>query len=357
MSYNVSIIVTVFNNCKYIKSCIDSILCQDYTNFELICVNDGSTDESLDILNEYAKNNQNIKIISKQNGGPGSARNAGLDIANGEYVIFIDGDDAIGSDKTTTGHELSTVINLIEQNKVDLVVCPISVTYETNLELKASDDTYYSIKKEGKEIISNVDLSSFHVSPCSKVFKRKLIEEYHLRFPVGILYEDAYWHYCYCAIAKTVYFTKKNFYHYFRHEGSIMNRTFAKSVDMSIQHLYIAEKIYIFYFALNKQVTCKKLLEKMFVDFFYFAMNYSQKFDQLKVIWTAGDILRKINFDCQENKLLSSLKEGTFYDEQNSLLLLIDEIKQLKIIVNKKLTRKNKLSKTWNKFRHNYLHK
>ena len=335
MNCNLSIIVTIFNKSKYIKNCIHSILCQSYTNYELICVDDGSTDNSLEILEEYAKQNKNIKIISKINGGPSSARNAGLNIANGTYIIFIDGDDVIGSNTSTTGEELSNVINLIEQTKVDLLVCPISVTYETDFNLKASDDIYYSITKEGKDFISNIDISSFHVSPCSKIFKRKLIEDYHLRFPVGLLYEDAYWHYCYCALAKTIYFTQKNFYHYYRHKGSIMNKTFEKKMDMSIQHLYIAEKIYEFYFSLNKHNIYKTVLEKMFTDFFCFSLRYSKKNDHLKVIQTAGNILRKLNINCQKNQLLFSLKEGTYYEQDSSTMLI--KARQQESIVNKKL--------------------
>ena len=91
----ISIIIPVYNVEDYLSQCLDSVLSQDFDDFEVICVNDGSTDNSLIILEKYAKLDSRIKIISQINGGLGSARNTGLKHANGEYVMFIDSDDYI----------------------------------------------------------------------------------------------------------------------------------------------------------------------------------------------------------------------------------------------------------------------
>lgn len=92
-----SFIVPVYNTEKYLRDCLDSLISQDVSkeDYEIICVNDGSTDGSLTILQEYAAENRNIHIINKENGGVASARNAGMDAAQGEYIWFVDSDDFV----------------------------------------------------------------------------------------------------------------------------------------------------------------------------------------------------------------------------------------------------------------------
>ena len=112
----VSIIIPVYNVEKYLKKCLDSVINQTYKDIEIICVNDGSKDGSENILKEYATKDSRIKIIEKKNGGLSSARNAGLDVASGEYCYFVDSDDWI---------ELNTIeklTDIILSNDVDVVV-------------------------------------------------------------------------------------------------------------------------------------------------------------------------------------------------------------------------------------------
>ena len=91
----ISIIVPVYNVDNYLRDCLNSILGQTYTNIEIICINDGSTDNSLEILNEYKDKDSRITVISQLNGGLSAARNAGLEVAKGEWVTFVDSDDCI----------------------------------------------------------------------------------------------------------------------------------------------------------------------------------------------------------------------------------------------------------------------
>lgn len=92
---SITIIVPVYNTENYIETCLKSLISQNLDNFEIICINDGSTDNSFDILNKYAKHYGNIKILSQQNQGVSIARNNGLKIAKGDYVMFVDSDDWI----------------------------------------------------------------------------------------------------------------------------------------------------------------------------------------------------------------------------------------------------------------------
>lgn len=93
-----SIIIPVFNVEVYLNQCLDSIVNQSFSDFEVICINDGSTDNSLDILNNYAKKDNRFKVFTQENQGQGTARNKALDLAQGQYVLFIDPDDWIESD-------------------------------------------------------------------------------------------------------------------------------------------------------------------------------------------------------------------------------------------------------------------
>ena len=116
----VSVIVPVFNVESYLNESLDSILNQTLKDIEIICINDGSTDNSLDILETYSKKDKRIKIISKENEGQGVARNVGLDNAQGEYISFVDSDDFIKRDM------LEKLYNKAENNDLDLVMCKVS---------------------------------------------------------------------------------------------------------------------------------------------------------------------------------------------------------------------------------------
>lgn len=113
----ISIIIPVYNIEKYLNQCLDSILAQTFEDYEIICVNDGSKDDSLKILQEYALKYSKIKVISQENGGSGSARNNGLSKAQGKYVQFLDGDDYFEPKM------LETLYNLAEKHQADMAVC------------------------------------------------------------------------------------------------------------------------------------------------------------------------------------------------------------------------------------------
>ena len=127
MNYKVSVIVPIYNVEQYLNRCINSILSQSYINLEIILVNDGSTDKSGDICEEYAKSDSRIKIIQKQNGGLTSARRAGIGKATGDYVIVVDGDDWIDTQTIQ-----SCVSVLYNHTKVDLVMFSYTKEYSNH---------------------------------------------------------------------------------------------------------------------------------------------------------------------------------------------------------------------------------
>lgn len=189
MSTFVSIIVPVYNTEQYVERCINSILAQTYRNFELIIVDDGSTDKCVEIIDEYAKKDERIRVFHKENGGSSSARNHALDNAKGEYVSFVDSDDYIEPDFIESlvapinramekGKKAPSIVQIgrdeIDENGNQL---PIICTAPEN-------ETFIDSRSFYEELLLHRGDCSF----CTKLTLRKLFED--LRFPAGKLNED-----------------------------------------------------------------------------------------------------------------------------------------------------------------------
>lgn len=174
-----SIIIPVFNAEKYLSECLDSVLNQTFSDFELICINDGSTDNSAQILEAYKQKDSRIKVIHQSNGGVSAARNAGLDIAKGEYIGFVDADDTISP---------SYFYGFLQNATEDLVASLITDANEM-LALNTVLDKEYIQRQVIAFLLKRDDLNSV----CLKIFSRNIIERFHLRFPLGMaLGEDAH---------------------------------------------------------------------------------------------------------------------------------------------------------------------
>lgn len=166
----VSVIVPVYNVEKYLRKCLDSLINQTLKNIEIIVVNDGSPDNSQDIIDEYVEKFPKIvKSFIKENGGQGSARNLGLNYATGEYISFVDSDDWFDL------NALEEMYNLAHQNGSDIVICDMIDHYEDGSSKKFNCTKYTSI---------------YDVTPsaCNKIFKRSVIKD--IRFLNGEWYED-----------------------------------------------------------------------------------------------------------------------------------------------------------------------
>ena len=179
----VSIVVPVYNVEKYISTCIESILNQSLNNFELILVNDGSTDNSGKICDNYAMKDNRIKVIHKTNGGVSSARNVGIDISNGEYIGFVDPDDDIDKDM------YKTMFNYTFDKSVDIVICKIKTINEITNRISEShiwEEKNCIINKndiECKLIPSILKDSTYSTnSSCNKIYKKEIFKSLNLRF-------------------------------------------------------------------------------------------------------------------------------------------------------------------------------
>lgn len=180
-SIDVSIIIPVYNAAPYLKKCLDSVLGQTHRNIEVICIDDGSEDESLEILNNYAKKDNRMIVLTQMNGGGGTARNKGLDIAKGEYLLFLDADDFFEE-------ELAEIVyNTCKKRSAD--VCIYRVKTYDNRTGKVFSDKGSFIKENipGKDVFAPKDMPeklfiTFQTWPWNKMFRRHFIEKEKIRF-------------------------------------------------------------------------------------------------------------------------------------------------------------------------------
>lgn len=249
----ISIIVPIYNVEKYLERCIKSIINQTYKNIEIILVNDGSTDKSIEIIKKYKEIDNRIKIINKKNGGLADARNEGTKKANGEYILYVDSDDDI---KETTCEEL---INIIEKTKADLICfnCNILDENKNNKPQKVfnSENTKEIIELTYEEAMKD-SMYRKHIrySACVKLYKKELAQ--NIRFPKGMLAEDFATFYIFLKHAKKIVYYDSCLYNYYERTNSIMNSKTKKLYN----DVYITETKY------NKilKETCTTKKEKQF---------------------------------------------------------------------------------------------
>ncbi len=219
----VSVLIPVYNVEKYLSRCLESILKQTLTQIEIICVNDGSTDGSLEILEKYQKEDSRIIIINKENGGLPSARNAGLDRAKGKYVGFVDSDDFVEPNM------FEKLYRTAEDEKSEIVICGANVFPE---EPRASQWLYDCLSPEYKKI-NGFDVATLFFDVSSTPFlwrtliKREIIEKNHLRLQEDIMIgEDKAFQCKVYPLAKSITKIPDKLYNYFWYrEGSLMNQT------------------------------------------------------------------------------------------------------------------------------------
>jgi len=199
----VSVIVPVFNVEEYLSKCLDSIINQSYYNLEIILIDDGSTDLSSFICDEYCSLDSRVVVVHKTNGGLSDARNTGINLATGEFFCFIDSDDYIDVNM------IEELINLLSFHDADIAVCDF-------LEVSPNMDiSKISLNNETIEIISNIEelenLFSKNylqtVVSWNKLYKKELFN--NIRFPVGKLHEDEFTTYKIIFQAKKIVHTKK----------------------------------------------------------------------------------------------------------------------------------------------------
>lgn len=235
-----SIIVPVYNVEAYIKRCLNSILAQTFTDFELILVDDGSPDGCPAICDEYAARDRRITVIHKPNGGLSDARNAGLDIAAGEFLGFVDSDDYISPNM------YEKLVEAIKSSGADLVACGM---YYIGADEKVN--SIWPSLSENKLYMRTDFIDHFYpdvrrdIMPAvmNKLYKRTIFSE--LRFPIGKLYEDAFIQLDLFDQCNSIYVLHEHlYYYYYNRNGSILNSSFSEKRFSLVEFAYLHYKFF-----------------------------------------------------------------------------------------------------------------
>ena len=202
-----TVVIPVYNVEKYLKRCIDSILIQEWKTCDILLVDDGSTDNSPQICEDYAKAYDIISVIHKENGGLSEARNTGISNAEGEYVYFLDSDDWIEP------NTFSDLAEVIESDQYDIISFnPEFVKSEHDI---IKSDSKRTKRLTGKEAL--IDMFSYGFITgfaTDKIYRKTLFTKNTIQFPVGKYYEDLGTNYKLFLAAKKVYATNQKYYHY-----------------------------------------------------------------------------------------------------------------------------------------------
>lgn len=215
----IAVIVPLYNVEEYLPRCIDSILNQSFSDFRLILINDGSTDRSGDICDEYKEKDNRIKVIHQENMGISMARNNGIENVKEDYVTFVDSDDYIHRDM------LKILYRTLNKYKGDISVCQFELSYE-DIRIEDEELENHSITKNNRQAVdmivgeSNVNM----IVPWGKLYKRRLFE--NIKYPEGKYHEDEFVTYKLIYKAKKVVINTEELYYYTQRKQSITGSTY-----------------------------------------------------------------------------------------------------------------------------------
>lgn len=293
----ISIIVPVYNVEKYLKKCLDSLVNQTLQDLEIICINDGSTDGSLEILNSYAQKDLRIKVLSQENSKQGAARNRGLEIATGEFISFIDSDDWVDLDF------YEKMLNSIENNDIDFALSEA-------VRIKKNGETRPYFKFNKSEIILGFDNiikvnkipEYWHV--WGKLYKKELLE--NILFEEGVFYEDPEF------LIKVLHKTNKIItvpnakYYYYTNPKSTMKlkHSVAKKLDQINSMLKVID------YAKNHNLTLPNILITVQRHLLY-TLKYYEKYKELYVF---GKKVKRINEEYNTKKHFVIFNTACFGD-------------------------------------------
>lgn len=293
----VSIIVPVYNGEKYIIKCLKSLLNQTMKNLEIIVINDGSTDNTIKILNKFAERDSRIKVINyKKNIGCSRARNEGIKISKGKYIGFIDSDDYINR----TYYE--TLYNKIEKEKTDVVICGVKCIEDN----RVVDIIPVKKYKDILNVFIDLDILGF---PVNKLYKKEIIDRNKIFFPEDIkLSEDLVFNFKYMINVINISTTNRITYNYIKH-----NQNTTKNKYLYISRLEALKKI--FFILLNSNVSKKEkivdnLIYKSFIqlNFYYLEELRIKKDDYWRNLYQ--EILK---FYTENKKYFSIINRIYFY--------------------------------------------
>ena len=311
----ISVIVPVYNTEKYLESSLRSIMDQTYSNLEIICVNDGSTDNSLELLKKLQQEDERIIIIDKENEGQGISRNKGT----GEWISFIDSDDTL---------ELNAYEKIVANisDEVDMVHFGIQMLYEEGKLKIKTDNEYYDIKYDGLTEVPRSKIHKIDGSASNKLFKKSVIDQYGIRFK-KILYEDFQFSMQYISVIDRIFYMPDKLYNYLRRGGSTMTSTFQHS-PRAIDHLYALEAVIDFIIKNNRLEEHKRSLRKLFMSYYGASIKYSTVDMIPQIVKKSEEMYEKYTF--LHNKVVKKFENNTLiyvpYSKKRTSSIILQKV-------------------------------
>lgn len=296
MGDKISVIVPIYKVEDCLYRCVDSIINQTYTNLEIILVEDGSPDNCPMICDEYAKKDSRIRVIHKENGGLSDARNAGLEIATGEYIGFVDSDDWIHKDM------YSILYKIISRKQCDIVECN-AIKIENTINDKEINFEYkFFIYTKEKAIEGLILEKTIHQTVWNKLYKKEVIQD--IFFEKGKIHEDEFWTYQVINKCNNLIHVELDLYYYFQRKSSIMGN------EYSLKRLNAIEGRYKRYLFISKNFP--QFLDIAKLNLFYISIYYLQQSminstkEEYKISYDfITDIIKKIGFKSEDYKKFS----------------------------------------------------
>lgn len=317
----VSIIIPVYKVEKYITKCLDSLINQTYANIEIICINDGSPDNSQSILEKYAKLDTRIKLLLQENSGVSAARNNGLRNAQGEYILFVDPDDWCELNL------IETALNEFNKDsEIDLVYWGTNIVTEREITEKEylMHQRANSCYRNGKYPISGSLVKNLTGRISNKLFKTKIVKDYHIEFPATKCYEDLFFNLNYYKYTKNIYFINKNLDNYLLRDNSAVSTmsaaVSAKNTPFAVENLLtLFKQIYNNCKESNSIEQFDKLLFPALFQRLLFNIENIDKKKQYYYLTQIKDLFNKLDksYDWSQNEDIYNIINNKFYKYPN----------------------------------------
>lgn len=264
-----SVIVAAYNVEKYIEKCINSLVNQTYKNLEILVVNDGSTDNTKEIMEKYEKEYKNLKLLNKENGGLSSARNYGINHSKGEYITFVDGDDYIDEKM------YDEMLNIMIREDSDMCVCNFRKIYSNKIKIPKLNYTLFKGELVHNFLLRHDEI--FAIS-CNKIYKKEIIINNNIFFINKAFFDDLGFNSKYILYTRKVSIVNKAFYNYIQREGSITkSKVYNPYIDKAI--LDLNNNLKLFYKNHNFYEKYKLSLEGIYIRMKIYKINYMLKFN------------------------------------------------------------------------------
>lgn len=235
-----SIIIPVYNAEKYLHSGLDSLLAQTCGSWEAVCIDDGSTDGSAAVLEEYASRNARFRVLRQENSGVSVARNRGIREARGEWVTFLDADDWLSEDI------LEVLLPHTRRESVDVIGFETAIHFEDGIEHASGMEEVFRLKKEGEYPSLPENIDNMIGSCCGKAYRRDFLLGHGITFPLGMRQEDEVFYRCAMGAARNMYLLKHTGYCYYQNEASYMYTVFNPELSYML-YLHGMERVLEFY--------------------------------------------------------------------------------------------------------------